>query len=97
MRTTYPVALSGFARKTAERASDFAGVVGNLIRDLATATGRTARDAWPAAATGATGRETPVACRSTYSSRRDKRANVAWPSRAAVRNQASVALTAFRR
>jgi hypothetical protein len=34
MRTTYPVALSGFARKTAERASDFAGVVGNLIRDV---------------------------------------------------------------
>ena len=34
MRTTYPVALSGLPRKTAERASDFAGVVGNLIRDV---------------------------------------------------------------
>jgi hypothetical protein len=34
MRTTYPIALSGLARKTAERASDFAGVVGNLIRDV---------------------------------------------------------------
>jgi len=34
MRTTYPAALSWLARKTAERASDFTGVVGNLIRDL---------------------------------------------------------------
>ena len=34
MRTTYPVALSGLARRTAERASDFAGVVGNLIKDV---------------------------------------------------------------
>ncbi len=34
MRTTYPVALSGLARKAVERASDFAGVAGNLIRDV---------------------------------------------------------------
>jgi hypothetical protein len=34
MRTTYPVALSELARKTAESASEFAGVVGNLIRDV---------------------------------------------------------------
>jgi len=34
MRTTYPIALSSLARKAAEQALEFAGVIGNLIGDL---------------------------------------------------------------
>ena len=34
MRTTYPIALSGLARKMAEQTSDFAGILGNLIKDV---------------------------------------------------------------
>jgi hypothetical protein len=34
MRLIHATALSGFARKTAESASDFAGVVRNLIMDV---------------------------------------------------------------
>jgi hypothetical protein len=34
MRTIDAIALSGFARKTAESASDFASVVHNLIMDV---------------------------------------------------------------
>ena len=54
----------------------------------------TARDARPAGATGAPGRETPAHAVRRIDAVADKRANVAWPSRAAVGNQASVALTA---
>ena len=34
MRTMHAIALSGFARRTAEAASDFASVVRNLILDV---------------------------------------------------------------
>ncbi|MEH2543642.1 hypothetical protein V1283_000287 [Bradyrhizobium sp. AZCC 2262] len=40
MRIVDAAALSGFARNTADAASDFAEVISNLIMDGATATGR---------------------------------------------------------